>query len=112
MFEEQIFIIPELKGISQKTIEEHIKLYQGYVKHANLILEALNNSPSSLEASQAYAISEMQRRFAFEFDGMRNHEFYFCISSSSLSNMLAVGMSHEKPGISPGCPLNKRSLKP
>jgi len=77
MFEEQIFIIPELKGISQKTIEEHIKLYQGYVKHANLILEALNNSPSSLEASQAYAISEMQRRFAFEFDGMRNHEFYF-----------------------------------
>lgn len=25
----------------------------------------------------SYAIAELQRRFGFEFDGMRNHEYYF-----------------------------------
>ena len=31
------FNIPKLKGISDKNIEEHLKLYVGYVKNANLI---------------------------------------------------------------------------
>lgn len=73
-FEAKKFEIPELKGITTKTIEEHIKLYEGYVKHANLILEEISSRNSETDA---YAISEMQRRFAFEFDGMRNHEIYF-----------------------------------
>jgi len=70
----QTFSIPTLIGISEKTIEEHLKLYEGYVKHTNLILEeiAVRNPETD-----AYAIAEMQRRFAFEFDGMRNHEYYF-----------------------------------
>jgi Fe-Mn family superoxide dismutase len=78
-FEEKKFTIPELKGISKKTIEEHIKLYSGYVKNANLIFEKIGEliqMPGSAEKN-AYAISEMQRRFGFEFDGMRNHEVYF-----------------------------------
>ena len=60
-FEEKTFIIPELKGISRKTIEEHLKLYAGYVKNANELLEK----------------DEYDRRFPFEFNGMRNHEVYF-----------------------------------
>jgi len=78
-FTPRTFTIPELKGISQKSIDEHIKLYQGYVKHANLILEKIaefSKDPASAEAN-AYAINEMQRRFGFEFDGMKNHEYYF-----------------------------------
>ncbi len=35
------FDIPELDGISRETIDEHIGLYNGYVKHANLIREKL-----------------------------------------------------------------------
>ena len=35
---EQKFNIGELKGISKKNIEEHLKLYSGYVKNTNLIL--------------------------------------------------------------------------
>jgi len=73
-FEVKKFNIPTLKGISEKNIEEHLKLYEGYVKHANLILEEVANRDSEKDA---YAIAEMQRRFAFEFDGMRNHEIYF-----------------------------------
>ncbi len=70
------FTIPELDGISRETIDEHIGLYNGYVKHANLIrekIEAYSNDPEN----NNYAIGEMQRRLGFEFGGMRNHEYYF-----------------------------------
>ena len=60
-FEERTFNIPKLKGISERTIEEHLKLYAGYVKNANELL----------------AKEEYDRRFPFEFNGMRNHEIYF-----------------------------------
>src|SRR3989344_2866895 len=75
-FEEQKFTIPELKGISKKTIEEHLKLYAGYVKHANLILEHIDELATDAE-KYAYELGELQRRFSFEFNGMVNHEYYF-----------------------------------
>lgn len=73
---EQKFDIAELSGISPKTIEEHLKLYSGYVKHTNLILEKIAEYSADSEKN-AYVLGELQRRFAFEFDGMRNHEHYF-----------------------------------
>lgn len=76
MYKEQTFDIPELAGISKKTTEEHLKLYAGYVKHANLILEKIEEYKKDSEAN-AYALAEINRRFSFEFDGMRNHEYYF-----------------------------------
>lgn len=76
MFEEKKFDLPELKGMSKKTVDEHLKLYGGYVKHANLILDKIKEYSADGD-KHAYAIAEMQRRFGFEFDGMRNHEHYF-----------------------------------
>lgn len=75
-FEAKQFNIGELKGISTKTIEEHLKLYQGYVKHSNLILEKIEELAVDAEKN-AYALGEVQRRFGFEYNGMRNHEIYF-----------------------------------
>lgn len=75
-FTEQKFDIPELKGISKKTIEEHLKLYAGYVKNANTILQKIEEYAKDSEAN-AYALGELQRRFSFEFNGIRNHEIYF-----------------------------------
>ncbi len=75
-FEAKQFNIPELKGISAKTIEEHLKLYAGYVKHSNLILEKIEEMVVDAEKN-AYALGEVQRRFGFEYNGMRNHEVYF-----------------------------------
>lgn len=75
-FIERKFEIPTIAGISQKAIEEHLKLYAGYVKHANLILAQLN-TPHDGSAESTYARNEMRRRFAFEFDGIRNHEYFF-----------------------------------
>ena len=75
-FEELKFNIGELKGISAKNIEEHLKLYAGYVKNTNLIIEKLEELSANAEKN-AYVMGELQRRFSFEFNGMRNHEYYF-----------------------------------
>ena len=70
------FNIGVLKGISAKNIEEHLKLYAGYVKHANLIVEKIGEYMAEPDKN-AYVIGELQRRFGFEFNGVRNHEYYF-----------------------------------
>src|SRR5271168_3484447 len=75
-YTEKKFNLSSLKGISQKTIDEHLKLYAGYVKNANLILDHIKELSKDADKN-SYEISEIQRRFAFEFDGMRNHEYYF-----------------------------------
>ncbi len=75
-FEEQKFDIPKLKGISEKTIEEHLKLYSGYVKNSNQVLEKIEELRKDAEANMGL-ISGLERRFSFEFNGMRNHEIYF-----------------------------------
>lgn len=69
------FNIPEIKGISGKQVEEHLKLYNGYVTHSNKILDQIKEWKEN--DGDPYLISELRRRFGFEFDGMRSHEFYF-----------------------------------
>jgi len=70
------FTIPTLKGIGAKTIEEHLKLYAGYVKNLNSIQDKMDVYAKDFE-SNAYALNEFLRRFSFEYNGMRNHEVYF-----------------------------------
>jgi Fe-Mn family superoxide dismutase len=69
------FSLPELEGISGEQVKVHLALYEGYVKHSNLIREELKTLKSS-EANQ-YVINELRRRYAFEWNGMRMHEYYF-----------------------------------
>lgn len=76
-FEERKFNIPELKGISAKNIEEHLKLYAGYVKHANLVNSMIEQYGKSEDEGGKYSVMEITRRFSFEYNGMRNHEYYF-----------------------------------
>lgn len=75
-FTTKTFTIPTLKGISSKNLEEHLKLYAGYVKNANSLLETLAQLSKETEKN-AYLIGELNRRFSFEFNGIRNHELYF-----------------------------------
>ncbi|HZS43295.1 MAG TPA: Fe-Mn family superoxide dismutase [Candidatus Paceibacterota bacterium] len=74
---EKKFNIPELKGISKKTIEEHLKLYAGYVKNTNLIMKIQADYGETEDEGGKFSLAEVRRRFAFEFNGMRNHEYYF-----------------------------------
>ena len=76
LFTEKKFNIGKLQGISAKTIEEHLKLYSGYVSHTNLCLNKLDELARDL-TKNGYERGEVQRRFGFEYDGMRNHEVYF-----------------------------------
>ncbi len=81
-FEAKKFSFPALKGISEKTMEEHMKLYTGYVNNANLILQKLEELSQDSEKN-AYALGEVNRRFGFEFNGIRNHEVYFSLLEKS-----------------------------
>ena len=70
------FAIPQLDGISAKSIEEHIGLYQGYVKNFNAISKLMPEYTADMEKN-GLALSEIIRRRSFEFGGMRLHELYF-----------------------------------
>ena len=71
------FNLPALEGLSEKQVKVHLGLYEGYVKHVNLIMEKLQALKAADAEANAYLIAELRRRFAFEFDGMRMHEYYF-----------------------------------
>jgi len=75
-YEAKTFEIGELDGISKQTIEEHMGLYNGYVKNVNLIHDKIVELKEDSEKN-AYALAEVQRRLGFEFGGMKNHEAYF-----------------------------------
>lgn len=62
----------QLKGLSPALIQMHLKLYQGYVKNTNTLLEAIKNAdPSSI------TYGALKRRMGWEMDGMLLHEAYF-----------------------------------
>jgi superoxide dismutase, Fe-Mn family len=73
------FNLSGLEGISDKTLEMHFKLYQGYVSETNKlhdrIAEFLRDGKIDQEEMPAY--SELKRRMGFEYNGMVLHEYYF-----------------------------------
>lgn len=75
-YRERTFELPTLEGISQKSVEEHLGLYAGYVKNFNA-MTALAGELMKDSEKNAHAISEIMRRRSFEFGGMRLHELYF-----------------------------------
>lgn len=63
-------------GFSDTMMNNHFKLYQGYVKNVNTLIEKLNALlAEGKDRTPEYA--ELKRRFGWEFDGMRLHEYYF-----------------------------------
>ena len=77
MYTPKTFALPELSGLSEKQIKVHIGLYEGYVKHVNLIAEKLSAVRNGELTLDPYIVAELRRRYAFEFDGMRMHEYFF-----------------------------------
>ena len=75
-YEARKFAIPQLQGISQKSVEEHLALYEGYVKNFNAISAAISDYAKEFDKN-SLAVHELLRRRSFEFGGMRLHEHYF-----------------------------------
>ena len=65
-----------IKGFSDTLLKNHFTLYQGYVTNANKLIDSLNAMlKDSKTSTPEYA--ELKRRFGWEFNGMRLHEYYF-----------------------------------
>ena len=60
------------EGFSDTLLNNHFKLYQGYVANTNKVTDILKKAEPG---SPQYA--ELKRRFGWEFNGMRLHEYYF-----------------------------------
>jgi Fe-Mn family superoxide dismutase len=93
-FQEKKFNVGKLVGISEKTTEEHLKLYAGYVKNANAVVEKIGELSKDSEKN-AYLIGELFRRFSFEYNGMRNHEVYFDSLSEGPKELDQNGALHK-----------------
>ncbi len=67
----------DLDGISKKTIEDHLKLYQGYVNKSNEIMEKLTKVDLTT-ANQVFSDARaLKVDLSFAIGGMQNHEVYF-----------------------------------
>lgn len=73
--------IRELDGISKQTMESHYKLYEGYVKKSNEIMEKLESvDRDPAKANQVYSeIRELKTELSFAVGGVKNHVNYFSI---------------------------------
>jgi Fe-Mn family superoxide dismutase len=65
-----------MPGFSEELLKNHFELYQGYVKNANALLTELEQLTRQHKLDSP-AAAEMRRRFGWEYDGIRLHEFYF-----------------------------------
>ena len=63
-----------MEGFSETLLKNHFTLYQGYVNNTNKMQDLLSGKAKDA-ADPEYA--ELKRRFGFEFNGMRLHEYYF-----------------------------------
>jgi Fe-Mn family superoxide dismutase len=73
------FNLHGLNGISDQTIEMHLKLYEGYVKESNKLTEEIREflKDGKVDQEELPAYSELTRRLGFEYNGMVLHEYYF-----------------------------------
>ena len=73
------FNLHGLVGISDRTIEMHLKLYEGYVKATNQLTTQIGEllKDGRIDHEEMPAYSELTRRLGFEYNGMVLHEYYF-----------------------------------
>jgi len=73
------FNLSRLQGISDKTLDIHFKLYEGYVKETNNLTQRITEfiQDGNVDQEEMPAYSELTRRLGFEYNGMVLHEYYF-----------------------------------
>jgi len=65
-----------MEGFSEPLLKNHFTLYQGYVTNTNKLMDALNQMLKDGKTGTP-EFAELKRRFGWEFNGMRLHEYYF-----------------------------------
>ena len=64
-------------GLSNQLLENHFALYKGYVANTNKLAEEMEKYQKEEGATAAPQFAELKRRFGWEWNGMRLHEYYF-----------------------------------
>ena len=65
-----------MEGFSDTLLKNHFTLYQGYVTNTNKLIDILNQMLKEGKVATP-EFAELKRRFGWEFNGMRLHEYYF-----------------------------------
>ena len=75
----QGFNLHGLRGISDRTVNMHMALYEGYVNATNDLNKHLFDflKDGKVDHEEMPAYSELTRRLGFEYNGMVLHEHYF-----------------------------------
>lgn len=63
-----------MQGFSDEILKMHFTLYEKYVANTNMLNDLLMEY---FGKSADYQFQALKRRYAWEFDGMRLHEYYF-----------------------------------
>ncbi len=82
-------------GFSNQLLQNHFKLYQGYVTNTNKLIDTLMGLVQEGKTALP-EFAELKRRLGWEFNGMRLHELYF------------GNMSKEKKPLAPHSALYKK----
>jgi len=64
-----------MEGFSDALLKNHFTLYNGYVTNTNKLADMLDSLVREGKFGPDYA--ELRRRFGWEWNGMRLHEYYF-----------------------------------
>jgi len=64
-----------IKGFSEQLLRNHFELYKGYIANFTKLNDMLIEMEKQGKSDACY--SELNRRFGWEFNGMRLHELYF-----------------------------------
>lgn len=78
-YQTKSFNLRGLQGISDRTIDLHLSLYEGYVKATNVLQGRIADflKDGTVDQEELPAYSELTRRLGFEYNGMVLHEYYF-----------------------------------
>ncbi|MFA6940652.1 MAG: superoxide dismutase [Clostridiaceae bacterium] len=81
--EPKIYDFSKVKGISLKQLQEHYKLYTGYVNKLNEIWNMPNDAKAYGEGNSTYSnMRSLKLGETYALDGVKLHELYFQIITS------------------------------
>lgn len=69
-------LLGKIKGLDDALLKMHFKLYEGYVKNANSVLQKIQMLTQQGQ-SNTPEFAGLKRILGWEFDGMLLHEYYF-----------------------------------
>lgn len=71
------FDFSNVEGLSDRALDVHRSLYEGYVKETNALLPFIYGHVPEAGAAERLRRDGLVRRFAFEYNGMVLHELFF-----------------------------------